>query len=241
MSKNNVTPHTNLARQVIEVIAQGYPYRASNCEVLPYTKGQRPLDVLLIDFEVVGICQKPVLDIRRIEPIRIEFFEEQTPKVFVHRKDFPLVPHLMVSKDGNEKWLCYSDVVDEELKLKMNGRFLVECINNWFVKTARNELHHPNQPLEPFFLGSEGVIAVNPSFMANSSQFNRFIPKEHNILLQVGDDNPDKSANWYATIWLSIPASANNIIRKVPDTLIDLLSMINSVDMLQLFKGNCQT
>lgn len=229
-------PNSKLARQLIDVIKHGYPYRASVTEVLPQPRGQHLVDVLLLDFEIVGICQKPVFDIKPVESIKIEFFDKQNPRVIVLREDFPSVPHLMISKDGKEKWLCYSDVVDEELQLKMNGRFLVECINNWFVKTARNELHHPDQPLEPFFLGSEGVIAINSSFMNKNKQFNKFVfQTPNNVLLQVDDNSDDKNAKWYATLWLELPASADNIIRKIPDTLRELLMMIDSKKMLEIF------
>jgi len=238
MSKAFVARH-QLTKQVIEVIERGYPYRATVQVVLPCSDNHS-IDVLFVDFEVVGICQKPFFDIRPIEPIKIVISEEQMPRVFVLRSSFPPVPHLMVSNDGREKWLCYSDVADEELKLRMNGRFLIECINNWFIKTARNELHHPDQPLEPFFLGSEGVIVVDSSFMNRNNIFNKFIMKENNVLVQVDEGIGSDKADWYSTLWLCLPASADNIIRKVPSTLVELMQMIQSDEMQSVFVKQIQ-
>ena len=234
MIEANSTTKYKLTKQVLEVIERGYPYRATVQNKL-HCSERFPYDVLILDFEIVGICQNPVFDIRPIEPIKIVISEGQIPKVFVLRDGFPPVPHLMVSENGKTKLLCYSTVSDEDLMLRMNGRFLVECINNWFIKTARNELHHPDQPLEPFFLGSEGVVVLNSSFMNKNKLFNRFVSQENGVLVQTDDrvKNGD-GAKLYTTLWLCLPASADNIIHKVPTTLNELLKMASSVDMQTL-------
>jgi len=234
MEKCNTMISNKITSQVLALFKQGYPFRATVREV--YCTDSPPIDTLFIDFEVVGRCQNPVFDIKPIEPIRIEIYENKIPRVFVMRENFPSVPHLMCSADGKTKFLCYSDVVDEELRLRMNGRFLVECINKWFVKTARNELHHPDQPLEPFFLGHDGVIIAKSNFMSADRMFNKFVKNENGVLLQIDDNDKNRNANWYASLWLWLPASANNIIRKIPNTLIGLLGMFSNEEMLKIFQ-----
>jgi len=240
MDKVIPIPRYDLTVQILEVIGHGYPYRATLQKFLPYSE-THPYEALLLDFEVVGICQKPKLDIKPIEPIEIRIVEGHMPDVFALRKDFPAVPHLMVSDDGKAKWLCYSAVVDEELRLRMNGRFLIECINNWFVKTSRNELHHPDQPFEPFFLGSKGVAIVKSEF--TKKLFNKFISevnKEQRVLFQVDDKAKDSNSEWYITLLLQLPPSSDNIIRKVPANLNDLFKLVKNVDMLDLFRAQVE-
>lgn len=210
------------------------PFRATVREL--YSSASPPIDKLHVDYEVVGRCQNPIFNIKRIEPIRIEIYKNEVPQVFVLREDFPIVPHLMCSSDGKTKSLCYSDVVDEELRLRMNGRFLVKCINNWFVKTARNELHHPDQPIEPFFLGYGGVIITRLNFIKPERLFNKFEDKEQSPLLQIDDDDRNENARWYASLWLCLPARADNIIRKLPRTLSELLGMFSNVQIFKYFE-----
>ncbi|MCL2603363.1 MAG: ThiF family adenylyltransferase [Defluviitaleaceae bacterium] len=229
----NIPPVSNKITTQVLALLKGSPYRANVRDI--YSFKEPLVEVLLIDFEVVGICQNPVFDIKPIEPIRIEIYEHKNPRVFVLREDFPSVPHLMISEDGKTKFLCYSDVADEELRLRMNGRFLIECVNNWFVKTARNELHHPDQPLEPFFLGNDGVIVIRRNFINKNRPFNKFEKKTPNLLLQVEDSAKNKDVHWYASIWLCLPASADNIIQKLPHTLSELLSMFDDEKMLKFF------
>jgi len=241
MAKDIPAPKYELTIQILEIIGRGHPYRATLQKFLPCSVNQ-PYEAMLFDFEVVGICQKPILDIKPIEPIEIRIAEGHMPDVFVLRNDFPAVPHLMMSDDGKTKWICYSAVADEELRLRMNGRFLVECINNWFVKTARNDLHHPDQPFEPFFLGSKGVAIVKSGF--NNKMFNKFVlkvNKEQKVLFQVDDKIKDSNSEWYITLLLQLPPSADNIIRRVPSTLMELLKLVKNVDMLDLFRKQVET
>ena len=129
-------PAYGLTKQILVVLGRGDPYRASLRKFWQDSNANGVIDILELDYEIAGLCQYPDYEIRRIEPITISVQDGELPQVDV-REDFPTVPHLMVSRDGKQRYLCYTDLSYSEIRYRLNGRFIVECINEWFVKTAR--------------------------------------------------------------------------------------------------------
>ena len=107
------------------------------------------IDVLTIDIHNLEIPQYPVVDINKIERIRIKIKDGVLPEVFC-RNDFPIVPHLNLLSDG-QRTMCLFDVSFNEIKHMFNASVLINRIIYWFEKTARGELHQIDQPLEPYF------------------------------------------------------------------------------------------
>ena len=106
-------------------------------------------DCLVVDIGPLQIPQFPVFEVKKIEQIKIIVSDNTLPEVLC-RKDFPVVPHLNVKLDG-VKSLCLFDVPFREIEYMFNASMFIRRIVYWFEKTARGELHQPDQPLEPFF------------------------------------------------------------------------------------------
>lgn len=229
MENTQINPAYELTKQILVVLERGDPYRASLREFRQNTNANGLVDEITLDYEIVGLCQYPVYkEIRKIEPITISIQNGNLPQVYV-REDFPTVPHLIVNCGGKQRSICYTDLSYAEITHKLNGRFLIECINKWFVKTARNELHREDQPLEPFFYGTSDVIIVNPQKI--DYHFAKFIELWENdrlTLKQVSDDNDGAGARRYVIIKLSLPPSSDNIIHNPPATLLELLERFDA-------------
>lgn len=112
-------------------------------------------DVLVIAVEP-EVPQHPVNDIRHRETIVIEFDHEdrREPRVTAARRSFPRVIHTNV---GLAEWpvdLCLFDRPYAEQKLNWTAARFAAQLHRWLSKTARNELHDPDQPLEQLFIGT---------------------------------------------------------------------------------------
>lgn len=141
----------NLTMEVKTLVEEHERFRASLNAIRSHDDTDSRCDELELDFEVVGLPQHRLIPVRNIEPITIYISNAETLPVVIVRDDFPIVPHLNVHEDNVRKSLCYSDLGYHEIRHKLNGRFLLTCIENWFRKTSMNQLHRPDQPLEPFF------------------------------------------------------------------------------------------
>jgi hypothetical protein len=218
-----INPAYEITKQILVVLGRGDPYRASLRKFWQDSNANGVIDILELDYEIAGLCQYPDYEIRRIEPLTISVQDGELPQVDV-REDFPTVPHLMVSRDGKQRYLCYTDLSYSEIRYRLNGRFIVECINEWLVKTARGELHRDDQPLEPFFYGTQDVIIVNPRHInRNFARFREIRQNGRLMLCQVSDIADRTGTSLYVIIRLSLQPSADNIIHHPPNTLRELL------------------
>ena len=233
MGFDQCTPKHEITRQVIEVLREGIRFRATFLDFESASETNGYTDRLSIEYEVSERCQHPVNDIRMIEPITILITEDTIPIVMLDRADFPAVPHLNLYNNRVIRTICYSEVPFEELRHKMNGRFLLECINNWFVMTARGELHRPDQPLEPFFPGVDNSLIINIERLPQL--FCRFkkVEKSGSITLIQDDDNG--TCDSFAFLKLPVYPKTSGLINVLPETLGQLLTSFNEKDMMIKF------
>ena len=134
--------------------------------------------------------QHRLIPVRNIEPITIYISNTEALPIVTVREDFPIVPHLNVHEDNVHKSLCYSDLGYHEIRHKLNGRFLFTCIENWFRKTSMNQLHRPDQPLEPFFPYVNNVIVWNGQL--GKPYFDKYIVEDRDfgrLMYQSSDGN----------------------------------------------------
>ena len=229
-------PAYELTSQIQAVLERHEPYRASVSEFTQLDSEDGVIDVLELNFEIVGLCQYPLYEIRSVEPITIFISDADLPKVFV-REDFPTTPHLIISQDGKMRHLCYTDLGYNDVRHKLNGRFIVECVNTWFVKTARNELHRDDQPLEPFFYGTHDVIIINPFHInGNFAKFKELYSDSRFLLKQISDSCAKSAeARLYVIIRLELPPSSENIIHYPPATLFELLVRFDALQLSTQF------
>ncbi len=147
--------------------AAGHPYvKLVECRRRP----ENGEEVLVMDIDV-ETCQKPVYDIRSTERIAIHFFlDDSEPEVTALRDDFPTdVPHRKLSRSKRPVALCLYEEPYAELKLHWTPHLFLEDIRGWLARTARNEAHQSDQPLEPL-LGGRPVRLVVPSNLLASPE-----------------------------------------------------------------------
>ena len=218
----------NLTMEVKTLVEEHERFRASLNAIRSHDDTDSGCDELELDFEVVGLPQHRLIPVRNIEPITINISNAETLPVVTVRDDFPIVPHLNVHEDNVRKSLCYSDLGYHEIRHKLNGRFLLTCIENWFRKTSMNQLHRPDQPLEPFFPYVNNVIVWNGQF--GKPYFDKYIVEDRDFgkLMYQSDDG-----NYFAVFSLDVPPDFSNLIHNMPQTLLELLRSFKNRDTIR--------
>lgn len=239
MDFDQCTPKHEITRQVIEALREGIRFRATFLDFVSAAEADGYTDKLSIEYEVSERCQHPVNDIRMIEPITIIITENIMPIVVLDRIDFPVVPHLNLYNDHTTRTMCFSEISFDELRHKMNGRFLLECINSWFVLTARGELHRPDQPLEPFFPYVKNSLIINNERLPQQFCHFKKVEKSGNITLIQDDENGKIDS--FAFFKLPVCPKTSGIINALPQTLGQLLLSFNEKDMIREFIGGLQS
>ena len=217
----------NLTMEVKTLVEEHERFRASLNAIRSHDDTDSLCDELELDFEVVGLPQHRLIPVRNIEPITIYISNAETLPVVTVRDDFPIVPHLNVHEDNVRKSLCYSDLGYHEIRHKLNGRFLLTCIENWFRKTSMNQLHRPDQPLEPFFPYVNNVIVWNGQL--GKPYFDKYIveDREFGKLMYQSSDG-----NYFAVFSLPVPPDFSNLIHNMPQTLLELLCSFKNYDTI---------
>lgn len=217
----------NLTMEVKTLVEEHGRFRASLNNIRSHDDTDSQCDELELDFEVVGLPQYRLIPVRNIEPITIYISNEETLPIVTVRDDFPIVPHLNVHEDNVRKSLCYSDLGYHEIRHKLNGRFLLTCIENWFRKTSMNQLHRPDQPLEPFFPYVNNVIVWNGQL--GKPYFDKYIveDREFGKLMYQSSDG-----NYFAIFSLPVPPDFSNLIHNMPQTLLELLCSFKNYDTI---------
>ena len=217
----------NLTMEVKTLVEEHERFRASLNAIRSHDDTVSRCDELELDFEVIGLPQHRLIPVRNIEPITIYISNAETLPVVIVRDDFPIVPHLNVHEDNVRKSLCYSDLGYHEIRHKLNGRFLLTCIENWFRKTSMNQLHRPDQPLEPFFPYVNNVIVWNGQL--GKPYFDKYIveDREFGKLMYQSSDG-----NYFAVFSLPVPPDFSNLIHNMPQTLLELLCSFKNYDTI---------
>ena len=180
-------------------------------------------ELLEVDIVAIELPQYPVFPVKAIERIKIKIIDGCLPEVFC-RQDFPIVPHLNVYENG-DKTLCLFDVAFYDIKYMFNASMFINRIVYWFSKTARGELHQPDQPLEPFFPSVCNSAIFNMNEHASKLPFIRFeeIKTSSGRLLTEIPLQETGRGRLFAYLRIAIKKTySDNIINKLPQTLFDL-------------------
>ena len=86
------------------------------------------------------------------------------------RKDFPEVLHLNATVEGEPRQLCIFGEDYAEIGPYLTPRLLLDRIADWLARAAVEELHLPDQPLEPFLLSADQIIFDKEIFEADADQ-----------------------------------------------------------------------
>lgn len=137
---------------------------------LPYVQGVNCFRMDSIEFITVDVQpetpQYPVHDIRAVERMAIGFNPADTdhPAVLALRRDFPVVPHLNLIDKGIPRSLCLYQMAYADLKPSWTAAALLKQLYWWLSKTARGELHAPDQPLEQAFYAPRERLVLPAAF-----------------------------------------------------------------------------
>ena len=196
--------------------------------LLKVLHGKHEDEFLFLKF-LPDIPNNPINDIRQEEIIVIITSQDNIslPKVFACRDDFHLgLPHTNVTKDERPVSLCIFEENFEELKHKWSGSYFLQAIKSWLELTARDELHEENQPLEPFVMGSNGII-VNPD--------NHYIKKLPNGFYKTTDSTLGTPIH---KLFIATCPVDNGVVHQRVDNLYALNELFKSknIDLLKLLK-----
>lgn len=218
----------DLTMEVKTLVEEHGRFRASLKDIKSHDDTDSRCDELELDFEVIGLPQHRLIPVRNIEPITIYISNAETLPVVTVRDDFPVVPHLNVHEDNIQKSLCYSDLGYHEIRHKLNGRFLLTCIENWFQKTSMNQLHRSDQPLEPFFPYVNNVFIWN--WKNGKHYFDKYIVED----CEFGKLMYQSSAgNYFAVFYHLADTDSSNLIHDMPKTLQALLHSLKNDNAIE--------
>ena len=218
----------DLTMEVKTLVEEHGRFRASLNDIRSHNDTDSRCDELELDFEVIGLPQHRLIPVRNIEPITIYISNAEVLPIVTVRDDFPVVPHLNIHEDNIQKSLCYSDLGYHEISHKLNGRFLLTCIENWFRKTSMNQLHRPDQPLEPFF------PYVNNAFIWNWNNGKHYFDKYIVEDCEFGKLMYQSSAgNYFAVFYYLADTDSSNLIHDMPKTLQALLHSLKNDDAIE--------
>lgn len=153
------------ARQLGQLLAKGRPFAKLLTVFRQPDTGQEA-----VVFEVeVELGQKQLVPINRFEPIAAVFAPEDRafPEVLALREDFPITSHQNLRPYLRPRSLCLYEAHYEEVKATWTASAFVERIREWLRKAAVNQLHDPDQPLEPLFFSSEGIALISREMLTD--------------------------------------------------------------------------
>jgi Prokaryotic E2 family A/ThiF family/Prokaryotic homologs of the JAB domain len=128
-------------------------------------------ETVILDLEI-ELAQRTAHPIRPVERIAITVGSEDIdfPEVVSVRDDFPSVPHLNIRDSGAPRSLCLYAESYPEVKLHWTAPKFIERIRYWLAKTAENQLHPGDQPLEPLLGSQFGTLVVPEALRLESNE-----------------------------------------------------------------------
>lgn len=226
----------NLTMEVKTLVEEHGRFRASLNDIRSHEDTDSRCDELELDFEVIGLPQHRLIPVRNIEPITIYISNAETLPVVTVRDDFPVVPHLNVHEDNVQKSLCYSDLGYHEIRHKLNERFLLTCIENWFRNTSMNQLHQPDQPLEPFFPYVNNVFIWN--WKNGKHYFDKYIVEDCDFGKLMYQSS---AGDYFAVFYYLADTDSSNLIHDMPKTMQALLHSLKNDDAIETWLEDIAT
>lgn len=110
--------------------------------------------------------QRLAHDVKRVEWLQAVFTNDldKAPEVWLLRKDFPLVPHTMLSPRGEPRQACLYEQGWDDVRLNWNAAQFLMRIRHWLARTATGTLHAEDQPLEPLIMPSGSKLILPADF-----------------------------------------------------------------------------
>lgn len=179
-----------------------------------------------------GCPQRPAYPIKKKEKVAILFWSNDfCPSVMSVREDFPDTPHQNSVPEGFPYCLCIDDRSWSEAVLTYTPAELLQRIILWFKKTAQDELHGINQPLDPYFFADQinftlpkDVFSLGPDEDFDLFAFIRSGSDHTNVsTIPIKNTWPDKDTRGAcAFITVEIKPEHMKRIRVTPSNLAEL-------------------
>ncbi len=193
-------------------------------------------DVLVLEVEV-ELPQRPLHDIRRHEPLAVTFLTDDRnyPEVEALRTDFPQVPHLNLRAGDTPKSLCLYEEPWDVLKLRWSAGAYLERLREWLARTARGELHEPDQPLEPIFLRARDTLVLSHAAIedAHRDQPTGVWTREHDteggsrvFLAETGGGSDGDADLEFVIMAARAEPRTAGVIRRTPNNLAELHDLL---------------
>ncbi|MCI0617959.1 ThiF family adenylyltransferase [bacterium] len=129
-----------------------------------FVKKQATFQYVFVDFGEIDGEQAAIIDIninipqlskvglREIERLAIIVSDawDKRPRVLALRKDFPLLPHQIMTPANSPRELCLFDIDYRDALSNKTPAYLAAIARAWLNRAATNTLHLIDQPIEPF-------------------------------------------------------------------------------------------
>jgi integrative and conjugative element protein (TIGR02256 family) len=178
------------------------------------------------------VPQRPPIDIKRPERVVIIVGETRmvTPTVCCLRKSFPTTPHVFLCASDEPTKLCLSEEDYSNICHDFTPRKLIEQIFHWLQRASVNQLHLPDQPLEPFIFSRGTIIISQDIFSQNTLIECQKIDESLDFLMAV--PVTDESIHTKRDV-LFFPIKCNPhhgvFIRHIPHNFDDLCELMRTV------------
>lgn len=193
-----------------------------------------------IDF-VAEIPQRPVVDIRRPERLVITVGEsrQMQPEVLCLRKSFPTTPHTNLRPADQPTSLCLFEEPFGDISHDFTPSQLIGRIFNWLNSAAVDELHLPDQPLEPFIFSDGTIMIGRGAFQANTLiECFRVDDNGNTIIARSATEESKKGKKDILFFPIIVETPHHGVLIRHPppnfDDLCDLLKVVN-IDLKKKF------
>jgi integrative and conjugative element protein (TIGR02256 family) len=216
---------------------------ASRLPFLHFIEARRDdaFEYVIVDVEP-EVPQHPLHDIRSLERIAVRFDPDDTaaPDPLALRKDFPRVPHINLRYDEFPRSLCLFEEPYASQKLTWTASHFLRQLHRWLSRTARGELHEPDQPLEQFLMTDAWPAILPPDLFdlqsAGATETLRVVgvdgPGESLTLIVTRDkERSETRGKPFVSVVVEGQPRTHGAIRRQPRTLHQLHDYLAEVDV----------
>ena len=199
----------------------------------------------MVDIEP-DLPQDTDCDIRVPERLVLGFErgDRDYPTVLALRTDFPAVPHLYWTPVGEPRSLCLYEAAWAEVRLRWTGARFLGDVARWLARTAINELHDADQPLEPFLFGPRHTVVIPNSLFDGHAKSNVSVAvtvdeREGKLtvlkLVTFDEDKLPESACLHAVTAVGEP-SVQDAMRDCPRNMMELIELLRlgGIDLVRV-------
>jgi len=197
---------------------------------------------LIVEFQV-ELPQRPPVPILNRERIAIVLSpdENDVPKAYALRKDFPDTLHQNLTPPNEPKDLCLFEAEYREIKAQLTPMMLLQRVADWLARAAVEELHPSDQPLEPLLVSS-GRIIFDPDLLDLDPEERptivvRRVPDSPSLLLRAyrlpkdADQRSLPDEVRYLLLPLTAPPWHSRLLSHGPQNLLQLCRLVSNLQV----------